>query len=194
MRSHSSVHFTNHFSRVESVLEFLQGCTSPEEKELAIFIESRGGRDVVLKSERLLLELISQRPRANNPSADGRWPSRQSTLDLRALKEELSEEPEISVSRNWATFERKFEMQEKGLERVQEIIHEDNQVIVESVTAGPHDKIGDNVSAVYGGLRPDVFTILSQDLYNIWRGMVRHLPSHYRGLSLTLHHFVLAMA
>lgn len=112
-----------------------------------MFIESRGGRDVVLKSERLLLELISQRPRANNSSADGRWASRQSTLDLRALKEELSEEPEISITRNWSAFERKFEMQERELGRIQEIVHEENQLVIKSVTSGPHDKIRDNVSA-----------------------------------------------
>ncbi|KAL1937671.1 hypothetical protein VTO73DRAFT_12946 [Trametes versicolor] len=155
-------------SKVESVLEFLQGCTSPEEKELAMFIESRGGRDAVLKSERLLLELINQRPRANNSSTDGRWASRQSTLDLRALKEELSEEPEISISRNWGAFERKFEMQERELGRIQEIVHEENQLVIKSVTSGPHDKIRDN------------------DLHNIWREM------RWRG-NVKARHFVLAL-
>ncbi len=111
-----------------------------------MFIESRGGRDVVLKNERLLLELINQRPQTNSPSADGRWAHRQSTLDLRALKEELFEEPEIAIHRNWSAFERKFEMQERELERIQKIVHEENQLVIKSVSSGPHDKIRDNVS------------------------------------------------
>lgn len=116
-----------------------------------MFIESRGGRDNVLKSERLLLELINQRSRANSSSVDTRWAHRQSTLDLRALKEELSEELDISISRNLAAFERKFEMQQKELERTQETFHDslENQPTIKSASSGPHDKIRDNVSVCW---------------------------------------------
>ncbi|KAH9855711.1 hypothetical protein C2E23DRAFT_723446 [Lenzites betulinus] len=155
-------------SKMNLVLEYLQSCTPPEEKDMAMFIEKRGGKDVVLASEKLLLEFISRGPHSGGPTSERGWIRRRGTVDLQELKEELSEDPDISIQRNWNAFERKFEMQERELERIQEIVHEENQIVIKSVSAGPHDKIRDN------------------DLYNIWREM------RWRG-NVKARHFVLAL-
>lgn len=117
---------------------------------MALFIEAHGGRDVISKSERLLLAL-NQQYQAKKSNARERSAHRESTLDLRALKEELFEEPEILISRNWSAFERKFEMQERELERVQNIVHEENQPNIQPVSPGPQHKIVDNVSMFSSG-------------------------------------------
>ncbi|KAI0820569.1 hypothetical protein BC628DRAFT_1329894 [Trametes gibbosa] len=155
-------------SKMSLVLEYLQNCTPPEEKDLAMFIEKRGGKDVVLASEKLLLEFMNRGPHSSGATPEGRWIRRRGTVDLQELKEELSEDPDISIARNWNAFERKFEMQERELERIQEIVHEENQLVIKSVSAGPHDKIRDN------------------DLHNIWREM------RWRG-NVKARHFVLAL-
>lgn len=102
-----------------------------------------------MKSELLLLELVNQRPhwqaKSDSSTANVQRAHHQRTMDLRALKEELTEEPEISISRNLGPFERKFEMQDTGLEQTQKTNHENQPVIKGLMSPGMHDKIRDNV-------------------------------------------------
>ncbi|KAI0668784.1 hypothetical protein C8Q78DRAFT_1081152 [Trametes maxima] len=154
--------------KMDLVLDYLHRCTSPEEKEMSAFVQARGGQDAVLRNERFLLEL-SRRPSVSSPpGTDARWGGRQKTLDLHEFRAELSEDPEISIARNRDAFERKFEMQERELSRIQEIVHEENELVITSLSAGPHDKIRDN------------------DIHNIWREM------RWRG-NVKARHFVLAL-
>ncbi|KAI0653783.1 hypothetical protein C8Q70DRAFT_1059002 [Cubamyces menziesii] len=155
-------------SKMDSVLEYLHCCTPPEERELAALIQARGGREVVLRSERLLLELVRKRQPSTGQAADPKWESRQNTIDIQEIRAALSEDPEVSISRNSDAFERKFEMQERELVRIQEIVHEENKLVIQSMSSGPHDKIRDN------------------DLHNIWKEM------RWRG-NVKARHFVLAL-
>ncbi|KAI0770883.1 hypothetical protein BD413DRAFT_613421 [Trametes elegans] len=155
-------------SKMDQVLQYLHRCTPPEEKDLAAFVRLRGGNAAVLENDRLLYELVDQRTPTSSNVADGKWGRRHSTMDLYELRGELSEDPEISIARNRETFGRKFEMQEREFERIQAIVHEENKLIIKSVSAGPHDRIRDN------------------DLHNIWREM------RWRG-NVKARHFVLAL-
>ncbi|CDO69805.1 hypothetical protein BN946_scf184803.g3 [Trametes cinnabarina] len=141
----------------QKALTYLESCISPEEKELATFIKRKGGRDVILKDDRLLMELAHRRSSSIYQDSGGRWAGRQDSLNIQELRETLLEDPAISITRNSDAFERKFEMQERELLRIQEIVHEENAHVIKSIASGPHDKIHDN------------------DLHNIWREMLDRL-------------------
>ncbi|KAI8969692.1 hypothetical protein BD414DRAFT_518441 [Trametes punicea] len=130
--------------KMDRALSYLKLCTSPEERELAAFIKKRGGRQAILASDRLLLELISKPSSSICQDSDGAWRERQDFIDIEELRAALSEDPAISISRNSDAFERKFEMQERELVRIQEIVHEENGIVIRSLSSGPHDKIRDN--------------------------------------------------
>ncbi|KAL7286008.1 hypothetical protein ACG7TL_001125 [Trametes sanguinea] len=154
--------------KMDRALSYLQSCVSPEERELVTFIKRKGGREVILKDDRLLLELAQRRSASIYQDSGGRWAGRQDSLDLDELRAALSEDPAISITRNSDAFERKFEMQERELLRIQEIVHEENAHVIKSISSGPHDKIHDN------------------DLHNIWREM------RWRG-NVKARYFVLAV-
>ncbi|OSC97068.1 hypothetical protein PYCCODRAFT_1472108 [Trametes coccinea BRFM310] len=154
--------------KMDRALTYLQSCVSPEERELVTFIKRKGGRDVILKDDRLLLELAQRRSASIYQDSGGRWAGRQDSLDLDELQAALSEDPAISITRNSDAFERKFEMQERELLRIQEIVHEENAHVIKSISSGPHDKIHDN------------------NLHNIWREM------RWRG-NVKARYFVLAV-
>ncbi|KAI9062327.1 hypothetical protein FKP32DRAFT_1612624 [Trametes sanguinea] len=154
--------------KMDRALSYLQNCASPEERELVTFIQRKGGREVILKDDRLLLELAQRRSASIYHDSGGRWAGRQDSLDLEELRAALSEDPAISITRNSDAFERKFEMQERELLRIQEIVHEENVHVIKSMASGPHDKIHDN------------------DLHNIWREM------RWRG-NVKARYFVLAV-
>ncbi|KAI0353281.1 hypothetical protein OH77DRAFT_1407600 [Trametes cingulata] len=155
-------------AKMDLALEYLTRCTPPEEKELSAFIQARGGREAILRNERLILELINRRAPSVSRTSGGRWDGRRETLDVEELKADLCEDPEISILRNKEAFERKFQMQERELAQIQKIVHEENELLAKTVSSGPHDKIRDN------------------DLHNIWREM------RWRG-NVKARHFVLAL-
>ena len=75
---------------------------------------------------------------------------RGSTIDLQALKAELLADPDIAISNNLESFERKFIMQQGELAaEMRRIIHHQGDLIISAVTAGPHDRIIDPVSNIH---------------------------------------------
>ena len=75
---------------------------------------------------------------------------RGSTIDLQALKAELLADPDIAISNNLESFERKFIMQQGELAtEMRRIIHHQGDLVISAVTAGPHDRIIDPVSNIH---------------------------------------------
>ncbi|PIL29997.1 hypothetical protein GSI_07908 [Ganoderma sinense ZZ0214-1] len=165
-------------SKVDAIIDLLCQSTTPDQRELAAFVQRRGGPDAVLEDETLLASLY--RERSATVSTSGSTSSatsrdrvklrrRESTVDFQALKAELLNDPDIAIANNLESFERKFMMQQTELAaEMRRIIHHQGDLIISAVTAGPHDRI------------------IDPDLRNIWKEM------RWRG-NVKARHFVLAL-
>ena len=121
--------------------------TSPEQRELLALIKRRGGSEAVLAHEELLAGLYRERPAVATPTA--KIPRRESTTDLHALRADVLDDPDIAIANNMETFERKFRMQQSELaNEMRRIIYHQGDLVISAVTAGPHDRIIDPVSAI----------------------------------------------
>ena len=117
---------------------------SPEQKELSSFIERRGGTETVLANELLFMQLCRERPMLATPTVKA---PRRSTMDFHALRADARDDPDIAIANNMETFERKFRMQQRELaDEMRRIIHHQGDLVINAVTAGPHDRIIDPVS------------------------------------------------
>ncbi|KAF9807161.1 hypothetical protein IEO21_08361 [Rhodonia placenta] len=153
--------------KTDMIMEFLKNYIPPEHMDVYKQIGRRGGREVVLKNDDALQELLSARLETNSSR-----PSNQATALARNAKHELESQlidPAFQIQKNTQSFDRKFEMQQKQiLEGVGEIVHRESDRVIELVTSGPHDRI------------------LDKDLHQIWKDM------GWRG-SVKARHFVLAL-
>ncbi|KAM5542294.1 hypothetical protein V8D89_004167 [Ganoderma adspersum] len=165
-------------SKVDAIFDLLCQSTPPDQRELAAFVQRRGGPEAVLEDETLLASLYRERSATistcgstSSPTSRG-WakiPRRESTVDFQALKAELLNDPDIAIANNLESFERKFMMQQRDLAaEMRRIIHHQGDRIIGAVTAGPHDRI------------------IDPDLSNIWKEM------RWRG-NVKARHFVLAL-
>ncbi|KAI0757703.1 hypothetical protein C8Q80DRAFT_1091665 [Daedaleopsis nitida] len=156
-------------AKIERIIAMLHQTVSPEQRDLATLIERRGGSTAVLADDQLLASIYRDRSNPSSTTPTAKLSRRQGTMDWQALKAEIADDPDIAVANNMETFERKFLMQQRELaNEVRQILRHHGDLVVNAVTAGPHEKIVDS------------------DLRNIWKEM------RWRG-NVKARHFVLAL-
>ncbi|KAF8553591.1 hypothetical protein OG21DRAFT_1441706 [Imleria badia] len=164
-------------SMMEMVFDRMQ---SPKERELANFVQSKGGV-TTSPDDQLLKEVIrnfqqQQKEDKKSVKEDKKLvkgnPESDFPVDLSSFKEELNKEIDIVLAANGKVFERAFEAIEISQREVKgTIVHESDRVIetiLAGVNHGPQERI------------------LDKDLYHIWKEM------GWRG-SVKASHFVMAI-
>lgn len=74
--------------------------------------------------------------------------TQQSAAFLKDIKNDLREDWRTAVDKNMTVFERKFEVHQRQLQDdLASMIHEHNSRIIRKLSAGPHDRIRDQVSS-----------------------------------------------
>ena len=139
---------------MDIIIDFFRQNVSPEQRDLAAFVQKRGGEEAILEDGMLLGSLYRERTATVSSSASSNGSRgrakvlrRESTMDLRAAQADLLDDPEIAIANNYETFERKFRMQQSELaNEMRRIIHHQGDRVISAVTAGPHDRIIDPVS------------------------------------------------
>ncbi|KAI0373412.1 hypothetical protein BV20DRAFT_937448 [Pilatotrama ljubarskyi] len=163
-------------SKMDALLEFFAKAVSPEQRELAVLVQKKGGAMTVMSNNDALKELLDFKP-STAISASKRSGEREplehnshvGESNLDALKTELFESPELAIRRNFEVFERKFKMQQRELaEEIKRTVHHEGDRVIEAVTSGPHDKI------------------IDPEIHEIWKEM--RWPGHVKA-----RHFVLAL-
>lgn len=129
---------------------------SPEERELATFVESKGGVDVVLADDELLREVVkNQQKEEEKSTTKGIRPPDWRPLDLPGFRKELNKEVDTVLAENSKTFERRFEAVEISLREVKGTIVRESDRVIETILAGigkgPHERVLDKVCT--GGQR-----------------------------------------
>lgn len=138
---------------MEAMRESFKTMMSPFMRELDQRIRNQGTVEEILKNDGFLRELNAYE---NNPqslgisSRDELKPGRSNpdaNNDYKDLKKELLEEPAKAIAKNAEVFRRKFEMQKQEIvDEVEKVVIRESDRIIQSVMAGPHEKILDRVS------------------------------------------------
>ena len=139
--------------KIDVVLQFFAKATSPEQQELAILVQKKGGPTAVMGDNDTLQELLKFKSVAVSTTAkrDGTEHKAHDAGgdDLSIVKEELFDSPELAIRKNLEVFERKFKMQQRELtEEVKRVIHHEGDRVIEAVTSGPHERIIDPVGDI----------------------------------------------
>ncbi|KAI0360925.1 hypothetical protein OH77DRAFT_1517315 [Trametes cingulata] len=164
-------------AKMDVLLEFFTKAVTPEQRELAILVQKKGGAMAVMSNNDALKELLNFKPTTaatgakrgveRDSAVEHNGPVGENNLD--ALKTELFESPELAIRKNFEVFERKFKMQQRELaEEIKRTVHHEGDRVIEAVTSGPHDRI------------------IDPEIHEIWKEM--RWPGHVKA-----RHFVLAL-
>ena len=95
--------------------------------------------------------------------------------ELQKLQEELADTPAVAIRKNAEVFERRFKIMEGNIaNEMRKIVGREGDRIVSTVLAGPHERILDPVCIYAGPIGdPHADFSLLQDMYEIWKEMVR---------------------
>lgn len=125
--------------------------TPPDEAYLARRVNMRGGAKRVMEDDLLLREFMDEDSDQNNRAhldsggskhATTAQSKPRSTYTLADLHDELREDSDVAIRKNFETFQGKFALQQRQLqEELTKVIREENNRILDAVTAGPHDLI-----------------------------------------------------
>ncbi len=142
-------------AKINMLLAIFSKFASPEQQELAVLVQKKGGAKAVMGDDNALEELLNVRPataldqpktssgRDGAERSNGHWSDGD---DLAAVKQELFDSPELAIKKNLEVFERKFDLQHKALmDNLGRMVHREGDRVIDAVAAGPHDRILDPV-------------------------------------------------
>jgi len=145
---------------MDIILKLFRELVPPEQKKLEARVERMGGRDTVLKDEKLMKELASEDPGTRMPTRKNAPATRSGSgsdnrhgtdrpFNFIELKREIESTPDAAIEKNLEYFNGKFDHQEKrfkeAMERMERMFTREGDRVISAVTAGPHDRISDPV-------------------------------------------------
>ncbi|KAI0666577.1 hypothetical protein C8Q78DRAFT_1058203 [Trametes maxima] len=163
--------------KLSAVLEYFSSLVPLDQVQLREMVRNRGGVEAVARDDNTLALLMKFAPSSritgssstnSGLQADvGDYADRKALLG--SLREELADSADVAMQRNLETFEGKFVMQQRRLmEEMKGVMHHESDRVIDSVMAGPHDRIKD------------------RDIHELWKEM------RWRG-HVKARHFVLAL-
>ncbi len=147
-----------------------------DEASLAAKVDEKGGADYVQGNDMILRELLAYEDSimlANQNATSKIEASRAEQFSnteiyaklrpdmneqitrqssLKDLKNDLGEDWKTAVDRNMQVFQRKFSFRKKQLQELSLVIHEENDRIIQELSAGPHDTIHNKVIYISYGI------------------------------------------
>jgi hypothetical protein len=121
---------------------------SPEERQLAALVESKGGADRVIGNDALLSEIMAQ-----SASKTERLAKRQKDepgLTLSGMRKEIAKDPEDLIKEDTKAFEQKFSTVLIQIEEVKHVVRRESDRVIAAVQSGPHERIVDRVRTLPG--------------------------------------------
>ena len=148
LRRESGLHLSN--ARTRQVICFLQTYVPQDQKSLHDHVQRHGGPMVVLQEQRTL-EKISALSATTQPGDQG-------TLSgIQDLEHDLKKNPKEAAEANFLSFGRKLEIIQRQIaDETEKIVVRESDRVIESVIAGPHDRLVDKVGTTMDSLRSDV--------------------------------------
>ena len=132
------------------MMEMFQKFVTPEQKQLAVLIEQKGG-DAVIDNEQVMRELSDAEASVSVPAGVERHrPTKK--FDLAEIQHEIRDDPAVAIGKNAEFFDRKFGIQRRQIqEDIERAVTREGDRIISAVTAGPYERIVDPVR-IFNGL------------------------------------------
>ncbi|KAI0298350.1 hypothetical protein B0F90DRAFT_1669084 [Multifurca ochricompacta] len=170
--------------KMNVMMAMFQQLASPEQKQLSELVAKKGGPKALRGNDKILLyleEAASKAPGAS--STEGHHVTRAKPSDANPnaddLRNEIFEDPDVSVEKNQTVFFRKFEIQKRQIiDELTLVVKRESDRVIQEVKGGPHERI------------------LDRSIHEIWTEMVgTTLPSFHCGWrgNVKARHFVLAL-
>lgn len=124
--------------------ELFQKFVTPEQRQLDLLVEKKGGSSVI-DNEQVMRELSDSEASISVPPGRERHrPTKR--FELAELQHEVREEPAVAIEKNAEFFNRKFDIQRRQIqEDINRAVSREGDRIISAVTAGPHERILDQV-------------------------------------------------
>jgi hypothetical protein len=130
-------------------------CRSPQEREVAAFIRSKGSVDKVIADDKLLSDILTKgnsKEERKIRSMHSERKVRESKQDAGAppnvtkVREEIAQDPWDISSEDADTFERLWAAVLNNLDELKQTVTGEADRVIAAVLAGPHERIVDQVS------------------------------------------------
>lgn len=139
--------------KVNMMMEMFQNLASPEERQLTKAVSKLGGSRAIHANGKLLRQLSNEELDGSlSTNAVGTKAGRK-RYSLEDLREDLRADPEEIIKNNLVLFSRKFEIQQNRiLEELNMAVKREGDRVIQTIVAGPHDRIFDPVSGLFHNL------------------------------------------
>ena len=123
---------------------------SPEQKLLSDLVNAKGGA-TALRNDKVLLDLEKTAGKASSsPSVEGhrmhQAKSGDTDLEVVSLREDILEDPNTAVEKNWVLFSRKFEAQKNQIvDELARVVIRESDRVVQELKGKAHGRIRDRV-------------------------------------------------
>ena len=132
--------------RMDTMLQLFQEFVTPQQKKLAAMADAMG-RDVALENEQAMKELAGAESSLDAQSGQESQQDPQ-PFNFTELRQEIDTDPDEAIKMNAEFFNHKFDIQRRQIkEDIDRALKREGDRIISLVTAGPHDRIADPVSA-----------------------------------------------
>lgn len=131
------------------MMEMFQKFVTPEQRQLAFLVEQKGG-DAIIDNEQVMRELSDAEASVSVPAGMERHkPAKK--FDLAEIQHEIRENPAVAIGKNTEFFNRKFDIQRRQIqEDIERAVSREGDRIISAVTAGPYERILDQVRVFIG--------------------------------------------
>jgi len=127
------------------MLQLFQEFVTPEQKKLTVMVEERGGA-AALENEQAMRELADAEFAFVAPTGSDTRHGGARPFDVVELQHEIKGNPDEAIAQNAEFFSRKFDIQRRQIvEDIARAVNREGDRIISAVTAGPHDRIVDQV-------------------------------------------------
>ena len=157
-----------------------QQLVSPEQKRLSELVAEKGGFRV-LRDDKVLLDLeATANESSRQPSVEGpQGKTHASHLKAENLRNDILEDPDAAVEKNWTVFSRKFEVQKNQIiDKLTFVVQRESDRVIREVKGSAHERIRDRVGFVACLFTQSPTWYPPQSIHEIWVEMVnRCFPS-----------------
>jgi len=153
-----------------------QQLVSPEQKRLSELVAEKGGFQVLRDNDKVLLDLEATADESSRqPSVEG-LQGKFNASDLKAenLRNDILEDPDAAVEKNWTVFSRKFEVQKNQIiDKLTLVVQRESDRVIREVRGSAHERIRDRVGFISlspGSTSNYLFFLLSrQSMRSGWK-------------------------
>ena len=136
---------------MDTLKALFQQLVSPEQKRLSELVAKKGGFQVLYDNDKVLLDLeATANESSRQPSVEGPQENiHASHSKAENLRNDILEDPDAAVEKNWTVFSRKFEVQRNQIiDKLTLVVQRESDRVIREVKGSSHERIRDRVGFV----------------------------------------------